>query len=357
MSIPGRRGIYAGSDGARWLELPRNVDPVLDGISLAAHHPRLYSTDDALDSVPPDEFDARLTERVPNDVLSRIDAVIAAGIALAARGLADTPPLDLAEWRRGMILSWSHARDLGVIHDALGHPRATANRHDVDELALGVRLKARLTSADQWYIDYVTTLDDGAWVNVGFFNPHLSASMDKWGDAKNGKQNAMDAHRLSSHHQGTPESPVDWIERAANFVIHHIPREHRGIRHEPRGSYEQLEEVMATDRAIKDSEIGKSIARDVAAVCKLLEQEGKIVPWGLLAVPHDELTVSMVEHAFLVQSTSELEFDDADEREEHHRSLVRAQSIIARVADEADRLEQTGDAAMASSYRGLLADG
>ena len=114
MSIPGRRGFYAGSDGSVWLELPRNVDPAQDGTSLAAHHPRIFATDDPLDSVPIAEFDTRLSAVVPPEVLARIDAVISAGIALAARGLADTPPLDLHEWRRGMILSWSHAAACGA---------------------------------------------------------------------------------------------------------------------------------------------------------------------------------------------------------------------------------------------------
>ena len=357
MSIPGRRGFYAGSDGEVWRELPRNVDPAQDGTSFAAQHPRMFATDDLPDSVPVAEFDARLEAVIPPEVVGRIDAVIVAGTGLAARGLADTPPLDLGEWRRGMILSWSHARDLAVILDALGHPRATANRHDVDEVVLAKRLKGRLASADPWYIDYVTSLDDGAWVNVGFFNPHLSASMYKWGDARQGKQNAMDAHRLSPHHLGNLETPVDWIERAANFVIHHIPREHRGVRHEPRGDYTQLEEQLAVDTAIKNSEIGKVIARDVAALCVLLEQEGKIIPWGLLAVPPDELTPGMVEHAFLLNSTADTEFDDDAERSDHRRSLDRAQAIIARVSAEVDRLAAEGQPQVAAAYRGWLDNG
>jgi hypothetical protein len=256
-----------------------------------------------------------------------------------------------------MILSWSHARDLAVILDALGHPHATANRHDVDEVVLGKRLKERLSRADQWYIDYVTTLDDGAWINVGFFNPHLSASMFKWGDAMLGTQNAMDAHRLSPHHLGNPEAPLDWIERAANFVIHHIPREHRGIRHEPRGEYSQLEDRLATDPAIKNSEIGKKIARDVVALCQLLEKDGRIVPWGLLAVPHEELTPGMVEHAFLIVSTAGFEHDDDDERAEHQRALTRAQSIIKAVPVEVERLTAAGDLELASAYRGFFGNG
>jgi hypothetical protein len=199
---PGLRGYYEGTDGTEFRQIPRNCNPTIDSTSLAAHRPRIFATDDAAESVPIDEFDRRLEASIPPDVLARIDAVMQAGEFLAQRGLADTPPLEHREWRRGMILSWSHARDLATILDALGLPRPTANRHDVDEVVLGKHLKERLTSADQWYLDYVKSLDDGAWVNVGFFNPNLSASMFKWGDAKQGKQNAMDAHRISPNHLG-----------------------------------------------------------------------------------------------------------------------------------------------------------
>jgi hypothetical protein len=351
---PGLRGYYEGTDGTGQLQLPRNCDPAQDGTRLAASHARIFATDDAPDSVPLAEFDRRLEAVMPAEVLARIDAVMHAAALLADRGLADTLPVDPADWRRGMILSWSHARDLAVILDALGEPRPTAYRHDVDEVVLGKHLKERLASADPWYLDYVTSLDDGAWVNVGFFNPHLSASMYKWGDAKQGKQNAMDAHRLSAHHLGNAESPVDWIERAANFVIHHIPREHRGIRHEPRGSYDDLEARLATDSSIKNAEIGKLIARDVAALCRLLEAEGKIVPWGLLKVLPDELTPAMAEHAVLVASTAGQPPEDADEREEHGQRVERARGILARLPEAAAQAEAAGEAVLAQSFRKLL---
>ncbi|KII27305.1 hypothetical protein NL64_28490 [Pseudomonas fluorescens] len=353
---PGLRGYYEGTDGSVFRQLQRNADPAQDGTKLAANHPSVFAIDDAPDSVSIDEFDRRMEAVIPAEVLARIHSVMRAAELLAERGLADTPPIDRGEWRRGMILSWSHARDLAVILDALGQPRPTANRHDIDELVLARHLKERLSSADQWYIDYVTSLDDGAWINVGFFNPHLSASMYKWGDAKQGKQNAMDAHRLSPHHQGNSESPIDWIERAANFVIHHIPREHRGIRHEARGEYTQLEERLAVDPAIKNSEIGKAIARDVAALCELLEREGKIVPWRSLKVPDNEVTPSMIEHAFLVTSTAESLPEDADERAEYLIRLEQARAIMDRVPNEILKAEANGSNTLATAYRGMLAN-
>ena len=205
MSESGDRGFYEGTDkdGKFW-RLPRNVDPEIDGTRLAAHHPVLFDTSVTENSVSIEDFDGLLESKIPNEVIDRIEAVIEAGKILAAKGLADTLPVDVGAWRRGMILSWSHARDLVVVHDALGQPSNVA-AHDMDEVVFARHLKDRLTGqADQWYRDYVNTLDIGALVNVGFFNPHISASLFKWGDAKGGVQNAMDAHRLAAHHQGTP---------------------------------------------------------------------------------------------------------------------------------------------------------
>ncbi|MCS6284404.1 MAG: hypothetical protein H8K08_03155 [Nitrospira sp.] len=357
---PGLRGFYEGSDGTVFRRLPRNVDPKQDGTHLAQHRPRLFNTTDPDDSVPLAEFDRRIEALVPAAVIARIDNAIEAGAMLSTRGLADQPPLALHEWRRGMILSWSHARDLEVIHDAMGHPRALANRHDVDEVVLAIHLKKRIDRADPWYRNYVQSLDDGAWINVGFFNPHLSASMYKWGDAKHGMQNAMDAHRLSAHHQGNPEAPLDWIERAVNFVIHHIPREHWGIRHEPRGSYHDLEPRLAEDPAIKNSEIGKAIARDAAALCALLEQEGKIVPWGKLAVPKDQLTPSVIEHAFLItrptgNARPEM-LTDGETGDEEPARIQRAHTILARLPEAIAEAEAVGRPELVAAYRKFLAD-
>lgn len=364
---PGTRGLYEGTDkeGKFW-QIPRNVDPAQDGTKLAAQHPRIFDTSDGADSVPIEEFDARVEAAVPGDVISRIEHVIAAGKWLAERGLADYPPLSEEEWRRGMILSWSHSRDLEVAHDAIGHPRHLSGRHDVDELVLAKRLKARVDGADQWYRDYVFALDEEAWVNVGFFNPHISASLYRWGDAMQGPQNGMDAHRLSAHHQGTPEAPLDWVERAVNFVVHHIPREHLGIRHEPRGSYGELEERLSKDPAIKDATIGKVIARDAAALYELLEREGKVVPWYLLRVSEvDTPTASMIEHAALVlraaskfENMTPAECEEYDEDESANlRCVARARAVLSRLPTEIERARNAGLNHLADAYSRIHKEG
>ena len=366
MTAHGVRGYYEGTDKeGNFFRIPRNVDPAVDGIQLAAHHPRLFDVSAAPNSIPLDEFDAMVEAQVPSTVIERIDHVIEAGRFLAAKGLADSPPLIEREWRRGMILSWSHARDLVVAHDAIGHPRDVAG-HDTDEVVLGRHLQERLTpTADQWYRDYVTSLDHGALVNVGFFNPHISASLYRWGDAKGGVQNAMDAHRLAAHHQGTPEHPLDWVERAVNFVVHHIPREHWGIRHEPRGEWSNLEARLAEDPSIKDAEIGKVIARDAAALFALLEKEGMVIPWQLLAVPHGVRSASVIEHAHLVVLAARRHagaaralvsnLDDEDEARNPAR-VARAKAVIAALPKEIDLVAREGRHELARTYSKWLED-
>lgn len=197
-------------------------------------------------------------------------------------------------------------------------------------------------------------------MNVGFFNPHISASLYKWGDAKGGVQNAMDAHRLAAHHQGTPERPLDWVERAVNFVVHHIPREHWGIRHESRGDWGDLETRMAEDPAIKDATIGQVIARDAAQLFQRLELEGKVIPWQLLQVPAVPAP-SVLEHARLVIRAARLaaaatgEDDDMDEALNPHR-VRRAKAVLARLPEVVDSLRNEGRAELAARLSAWVDD-
>jgi len=131
MATIGACGVFKGTDkeGRLWT-IPRHIDPGLDGTKLAVHHPQSFSVADAPNSISLQDFDARIEARVPIEVISRIERTIEAGKALALKCLADTPPLDEKEWRRGMILAWSHSRDLAVVHDALGHPRSVLH-HEI----------------------------------------------------------------------------------------------------------------------------------------------------------------------------------------------------------------------------------
>jgi hypothetical protein len=148
----------------------------------------------------------------------------------------------------------------------------------------------------------------------------------------------MDAHRLAAHHVGTPEAPLEWMERAANFVVHHIPREHLGIRHEPRGEWSDLEKRLHEDPAINRSVVGQQIARDAAHLASLLEREGKIIPWQLLRVPAG-VQPQQVEHAMLVfrsrRSEALVAAGGMDERAERapSRELETALRVLERLPE------------------------
>lgn len=260
------------------------VDPIKEGTKLVRNEPIIYDLKKVARRLKPEDFDKYIFESIPLFVKNKIDAVIIKAEELANGGLADKLPENKHLLTRAIYLSWLHSRDIQLTMKAMGYPKKLEGIHDIEEYVLGKRLKESLKSADGWYVNYVTSLSDDEEVNVGFLNPFLTASMYNWGTDKHGIQNAMDAHRLSSHHLGTPENPIDYIERSINFVLHHLPREHYGIRHEPQGEWINLEEKLSSDPSTKYDEIIQIIARDAAIIMKKLEEEGKITPWQLLDI-------------------------------------------------------------------------
>ena len=264
--------------------IAKHIDPEIDGTCLVRERPVIYDLENLPEKMSVEEFDELIESSVPKDVIRQIDAVVVEGNKLARQSKADVVTEEnQLRWRRGMVLSWVHSRDIETVMAAIGHPKDTETQHDMLEFAKAKHIKKRLGSADKWYKDLVLAMNDDEDVNVGFFNANFSGSMFNWGLNKMGTQNAMDAHRLSDHHIGTPEHPLNIAEKAVNFVIHHLPREHFGIRHEPRGDWKNLEEVMAVDHSTYNNPLLRLIARDAAKMIQLLEEEGKIVPWQLLA--------------------------------------------------------------------------
>jgi predicted Rossmann-fold nucleotide-binding protein len=262
-------------------KIERFVDPVRDGTRYAEDVPPMFDVRVVGRKLAPDDFDKYVFQSIPDEVYSKIDTVLAEAARLAELKQADAIG-DAKALRRAVSLSWLHSRDMQVIMQALKHPKALKGVHDIDERVPGARLKETAKNAADWYANYVRGLADDDKVNVGFFNPYLCASLHNWGDDKHGVQNAMEAHRLSAHHNGTPEAPIDYVERAVNFVLHHLPREHQGIRHEAQGQWINLDERLASDPSTKNDEIIQVIARDAAVLMMKLEQEGKITPWHLL---------------------------------------------------------------------------
>lgn len=294
-------GYYEGTnDDGQIVKVERYVDPARDGAARTVGLPAIFGSSVNGAVLSEIEFDRLLLDLASKEILDKIDSVVELASAEAIAGLADTAPISEEKWRRGILLSWHHSRDITTIMTALGHPADRLAKHDLEEHVLGKRIKEHLAAeSSDWYKNWVNSLNDDAEINIGFFNPNLSASLYKWGDDKLGKRNGIDAHTLSDHHYGTPEHAIDWVERAVNVVIHNLPREHYGIRHEALLDWSELPARMTNDKAFTKSTIVSSIALDVAALMKLLEQEGKIMPWHLLRVNDPIPPVSAIEHAVL----------------------------------------------------------
>lgn len=276
---------YEGMDNhGVFHQIEKRVDPVVDGTKLVEDEPVLYDLSTFPEKMSVQEFDKQIIEAsIPPEVKDQIDEVIAEANALASVGKADVvAEQNQAAWKRGMYLSWIHSRDITLIMKALGYPKKLEGVHDLGETCKAKYLKQRISSADRWYIDLVTSLPDEQDVVIGFLNPSFSGSLFNWGLKKSGIQNAMDAHRLSDHHLGNPDAPLDLIEKSVNFLNHHIPREHMGIRHEVKGEWRNIEEIMTVDHSTRDNPLLRIISRDVAILYEMLELEGKITPWQLL---------------------------------------------------------------------------
>jgi hypothetical protein len=86
------------------------------------------------------------------------------------------------------------------------------------------------------------------------------------------------------HHRGFSGAPPDLVEHAANFVTHHLPREHFGVRWLPLGDWDQLEGAFAHDVIMWESTIEQAIARDAATALRALERSGQVTPWCQLLV-------------------------------------------------------------------------
>lgn len=298
----------------KMVSIPRRMDPDIHGTSLVKDVKGVFAdmVTHPDNSIPVEEFYAMLEARchqLPGgpETLKQIDETIEEAKRLYVQGVAAKPPLDDKLWRRAMMQSFVHSWDLGVVMNAMGFDATgCAGKHDMTELVPASDLKWQVGRKymEPWLEKYVNSLKPDEQVNISFLNPHYAAAMFTWGDSRIDANNMMDPHRLSPHHNGNSEEDVTWVEKALNFLAHHMPREHMGIRHQERGDWANLEHVLATDPAIKYSEVGKAIARDGAKVWQMLEAEGKVVPWQKLKVPEGVPTPKLERSYEVLQGTN-----------------------------------------------------
>lgn len=301
--------------------IERRFDPSTPLNHMPPDHVVRWPPDDIPEQMSGTEFDEMLSNALPPYVRDDIDRVLDESVRLAEDGKAEQVPSDRASWRRGIVLSWHHSFDIASVCLALGHPRDVAGTHDLYEFVPAGRIQDFMEEDPaHWYREWAAGLSSSDPVNIGFLNPYFCASLTNWGSAKVGRQNAMDAHRLSSHHIGHPEAPQDWIEKAVNFVFHHLPREHFGIRHEPLADWDQLDDRLAHDPAIKDDPIGKRIVADIRIAIEHLEAGGFLTPWHRLDLDRADVPALSRQHSSLVLG----------DHQEHLARCVEVESARAR---------------------------
>jgi hypothetical protein len=234
----------------------------------------------------------RCEATIPPAEVDKIDACIESARNLSGDMAAPFPPDAAARLalRRCLVASWLHSRDIQTVMTALGYPIAAAGVHDLVEHVAAAEVRravaanvARGAAYSDWLLRWVASLDPAGRVNVGCLNPHLLVSMWAWLPTGDRPQDAMDVHRLTSHHEGDGDERYDPLEAAVNNLLH-LREGRSGIRKEPIVSWDSLEAEAGSEtrlEALGKSSIGRDWLRDAIAVGRRLEQEGWITPWGM----------------------------------------------------------------------------
>ena len=231
---------------------------------------------------------------LPAGFLAEIDICMENAEAMSAAGMAapfPTSSWDRAQLRLSLVASWLHSRDIEQLMAALGYTLPAAGVHDIDEPVPARDIKARIGRAkdrtpgfSDWVLRWVDSLPQEASVNAGCMNPAMAVGMWRW-TPRDIRQDAMDIHRVSSHHTGDGVERYDPVEAAVNNVLHQREGRH-GIRKEPVVSWRKL--LLSTERDSQAESLGKSsvacrLLRDAILAGIDLEARGCLTPWDLVA--------------------------------------------------------------------------
>ncbi len=230
---------------------------------------------------------------IPAEQVAAFDHVFEEARRLANAGLAAPFPSDPAQQhalRRSLVTSWLHSRDVETVMAALGYRIAATGVHDLVEFVKAVNIieliggrAANGTPYSPWLIKWVDSLDPLTDVNVGCMNPHMLVGMWQWTPASGLLQDAMDVHRMSTHHEGDGHEGYDPIEAAVNNLLH-LREGTSGIRKEAVMSWDALEDEMISEVAMEQlgkSSMSRDVVRDAIRVARTLERDGWLTPWGL----------------------------------------------------------------------------
>jgi hypothetical protein len=227
---------------------------------------------------------------IPTDAICVIDKTIEEAKRLAGERLAHPFPEDphaQRELRLTTLVSWLHSRDIGCLLAALGFNIPAQGIHDLNEEAPAAEVRRRILSASagvysEWLRNLAEQLGEDGAVNVGCLNPSLTVGMYHWSPRAD-RQDAMDVHRLSSHHEGDCAERYDPIEAAINNLLHR--REGKlGIRKERQQTWGELERLVSVPTKgydIAKTGVASVLYRDVLTLARTLESGGFLTPWQL----------------------------------------------------------------------------
>ncbi len=229
---------------------------------------------------------------IPNDQVEKLTACMSEAKRLAEEDIAAPFPETEEEAENlwlCLVTSWLHSRDLDCVMNALGYGLNATGIHDLDETVAGREIKVAIASKVEagaryspWLLNWVRSITDAEPVNVGCLNPSLIVGLWRW-RPQSDLQDAMDIHRLSSHHEGDKGERYDPIEAAVNNVLHQREGVF-GIRKEPTESWEHMLRDIKQDRgaeALSKSLVGREVVRDAIKIASALEGVGSLTPWGL----------------------------------------------------------------------------
>ena len=97
-------------------------------------------------------------------------------------------------------------------------------------------------------------------------------------------QDAMDAHRVAAHHEGDSATRYDPIEATLNNLLHAREGIH-GVQKAPVASWATLMEQIRSHvgaAVLAKSSFGGQLLRDAIPILRSLEDQGYVMPWGIV---------------------------------------------------------------------------
>jgi hypothetical protein len=245
-------------------------------------------------SLTDEEFMDAAERSLPPAARSALERALTAAQAVAAEGVAHPFPDDPADQKalwRSLVCSWLHSRDLEVVMAAVGYALPAMGVHDMTELVPAADVIAAVVRSldggnrySPWFLRWAGRLDRAGAVNVDFLNPHLTVGTWRWREGVDMPQDAMDAHRVSGHHQGDGAARYDPVEATVNNLLHAREGVY-GVQKTPVVGWDELEAAACTSSGaagLAKSGWGGGLLCDAIPVMRALEEGGYIMPWWVV---------------------------------------------------------------------------